>query len=355
MRKKIFFVISSFAAGGSERVFWLLCQAFDPLKYEITVVLLNTENNAFSTDLSGIRVIDLKTIKASKSFFPLLKLIRAEKPFAIYSTGSHINMLISFVALFSRVRCLVARSTNIPDERKKFTGIKSKMISWLEVVAYKNFDFLVCQSKEMLSSWAKKSVIDFKKLVVIPNPVMPPQVVRQTVALQPLKKIIVVARLSPVKGHDRLIDMFGELPENYCLTIAGGDGGSQQLIFERIQKLKLQTRVKMIGQINNVCDVISDHTLLVLPSYTEGFPNVILEALSVGVPVVTFRVGGVSDFVINDFNGYIVDQGDTEEFKNCIINASNKNWDHQAIANDIERRYSINNIVEQYEQLLAIS
>jgi glycosyltransferase involved in cell wall biosynthesis len=345
-------VLSSFSAGGAERVFWLLCQAFDKSKFDVIVVLLSAKENAFSLDLPGVRIVDLKTIKASYSFFELLRLVRKEKPYAVYSTGGQINSLVSFVSNFASVPFLIARGTNIPGERTKYVSLKSRILSKLGTFTFHKFNYIICQSEEMLVSWKAKHKVKSKKLIVIPNPILNPNVISNGKDLDDKRRLIIVARLSSVKGHDRLIDIFHTLPNNYLLTIAGGDGGVKKMIEGRIHQLNLQSRIKMIGEITDVCKVISEHSLFVLCSYTEGFPNVILESLSVGVPVVTFRVGGVSSFIINDFNGYIIEQGDNAMFKECIIKASNKLWDHEGIAKDIHNRFSITKIAQQYEQLL---
>lgn len=354
MRKKVFFILSSFSAGGSERVFWLLCQNFNKVNFDVTVVLLNTQRKGFTLDLPGVRIIDLNSIKASRSFIPLLKLLRREMPYAVYATGGHVNILVSFVSLFCKIPFLIARGTNIPEERNKFSGIKSKVISQLGTSAFRNFNFIICQSKEMLSSWSSKSIIDPRKLVVIPNPVLKPEVINSGDPGES-KKLIIVARLSAVKGHNRLIDIFQKLPDNYSLTIAGGDGGLGSQIQQQIGGYNLGSRVEMLGQIGDVCNLIASHHILVLSSYTEAFPNVVLEALSVGTPVVTFRVGAVSDFIVNEFNGYIVEQGDSVGFRECIIKACNRTWDHQAIADDVQARFSIHKVVKQYEDLIGPS
>src|SRR5690606_13088623 len=166
------------------------------------------------------------------------------------------------------------------------------------------------------------------------------------------KTLIKVARLVELKGHARLLEVIKQLPQNYSLTIAG-DGPLRNEIEEQINKLDLQKRVKMLGEVSNVERLIAQHDLLVLSSFTEGFPNVVIEALSVGTPVVTFRVGGVSSVVIDGFNGYIVEQGDLEEFKNKILHSCNKEWDVQAIRSDVFNRFSIEKITEKYQQLIS--
>jgi len=351
MKKKVFFVLSSFSAGGAERVFWLLCQAFDKTKYDVTIVLLNTKNNAFDLKLPQVRVIDLNTIKASSSFLPLFKLLGTEKPFAVYSTGGHINFLVSLVSLFVKIPINIARSTNIPNERIIFLNLKSRLISRLTTLAFRRFDYLVCQSAEMLNAWKLKDVIDPARLLVIPNPVAKTNILNRGDLFKE-KRLLIVAKLSAVKGHLRLLNVMSNLSEEYHLTIAGGDGGLMGQVKSRIKQLSLQNRVTMMGEVDNVTQLMSQYSVLVLSSFTEGFPNVVLESLSVGTPVVTFKVGGVSDFISNDFNGYLIEQGDMANFKEAIKNACNKKWDHKAIAADIQRRFSIDSVVKQYERLI---
>jgi glycosyltransferase involved in cell wall biosynthesis len=114
----------------------------------------------------------------------------------------------------------------------------------------------------------------------------------------------------------------------------------------------LENRVTFLGKIQDVPSYIAQHDVLLLSSFTEGFPNVILEALSVGVPVVTFRVGGVNNVVRNGFNGFIVNQGDLLSFKKQIIRACAQSWLHESIKADIYSRFALNQIGQAYENLL---
>ena len=98
--KKVFLIISSLNAGGAERVFWILAQNFNSSLYDVTLVILNTSNAFFSLDLKNVNVVDLKTIKASKSVLKLYNLIHKEKPDVVCSTGGQVDMLVGFISLF---------------------------------------------------------------------------------------------------------------------------------------------------------------------------------------------------------------------------------------------------------------
>lgn len=351
IKKKIFFIVASLGAGGSERVFWLLAQNFDKSIYDITIVFLDSEDKCFSTDIDGVNFVDLKTKKASRSFFALYQFLKNEKPFAVFSTTSHINILVSMVSLFVRVPNLIARASNIPDQMRKFDGPKARFWNVFTRLSYYRFDIIVCQSDEMKQSVIKEYNVNQSKLIVIPNPVLYTGLIKEEHHSPSKKRLIIVARLSKEKGFDRLLDILKELPENYSLTIVG-DGVLKRDILNKVKLLKLEHRVVFMGQITDVGKIISKHDLMVLSSFTEGFPNVVLESLSVGIPVVTFRVGGLSGLLSNGFNGFIVEQGDLQGFKNQVLTACSKRWDFAAIKQDVYRKYAIDKVTGQYENLI---
>jgi glycosyltransferase involved in cell wall biosynthesis len=124
-------------------------------------------------------------------------------------------------------------------------------------------------------------------------------------------------------------------------------------IIQLIHDLNLQERVKLVGIVREIPELIASHDLLALPSLTEGFPNVVLEALEVGVPVIAFEVGGINAMLKSGFNGYIIRQNDLNDFHYRIVKASNQKWDHYAIKADVENRFGIHKVVKQYEALIS--
>lgn len=349
--KKVYFILSHLRAGGSERVFWILSQYFDKSIYDVSLILLDSRNPFFSTDIEGVNIINLDSVRASNSFFKLRKLIKEERPYAIFTTGGHINTLLSLISLFVYIPKLIGRESNVMDVMTKLSGIKDKFWDLFVPFTYKRFNVAVCQSVEIRNSLANHYKIPQRKLVVIPNPVLPTKI---SIITHPKteKKIIIIARLAVEKGIIRLLRMIEILPEEYSLTIVG-EGPLEHNILRIIKSLKLSNRVRSVGLVSNVTQLIASHNLLVLPSFTEGFPNVVLEALAVGIPVVAFRVGGVQAVLKHNFNGYIVDPDDVQTFANCIIKACNQEWDHEAIKADVNSRFGVQQVVRQYEALLS--
>jgi glycosyltransferase involved in cell wall biosynthesis len=351
MGKKIFLIVGSLSAGGSERVYWLLAQYFNNAGYNVSVVFLNSNERCFSTDIDGINFIDLKTIKASRSFFKLYKLLKVEKPYAVFSTVDNINILLGIVTWVLKIPNAIARVSNNPGEMKGFYDFKMNLYNSFTKIFFSKFNYIVCQTPEMQNSIITHYGINQAKLKVVSNPVLTSPLIKIHDS-SGFKKLIVVCRLTKEKGVIRLLRIMSKLPEHYLLTVIG-DGPLMNSLKAEVANLKLSKRVTFIGEIKNVPAQIIKYDLFVFTSFTEGFPNVVLESLSVGVPIVCYRVGGVEDLIREGLNGYIVEQNDAESFKNKVLLACSHPWSHEKIKEDVYNRFSLENIGHQYENLLT--
>jgi glycosyltransferase involved in cell wall biosynthesis len=127
-------------------------------------------------------------------------------------------------------------------------------------------------------------------------------------------KLVCVARLSAEKGHAGLIQAFAELLDQGVdaeLELLG-DGPEALRIAEQIEALGLEERVQMRGQVPEgvALEAMSHATLLVLASFMEGLPVVLMEALAQGVPVVAPCVAGIPELVEHGVSGLTFPPGD---------------------------------------------
>jgi glycosyltransferase involved in cell wall biosynthesis len=327
-----------------------MSQYFDKTRFDVYLVILDVRNPFFSLDLTGVKVVDLKTIKSSRSFFSLLNLIKKEKPYAIFTTGGQVNILLSLISLFVYVPVIIARETNLLDVFVKYRGFKAKFWDRFTGLSYRRFKFGICQSAEIKLSLKDKYGINDNKLVVIPNPVISNELCKVENTGR-IKNLVVVCRLSPEKGIERVINMFSKLPDDYKLTIIG-DGILREDLKSLIESQQLSHRIQMTGQISNVINRLVEFDLFLLGSYTEGFPNAVIEALSVGVPVVAFKVSGISEIIKPGFNGYIIEQNEEAEFIKKVQLSLTQQWNHREIKQDIQNRFDIKAVVKSYENLV---
>jgi glycosyltransferase involved in cell wall biosynthesis len=129
------------------------------------------------------------------------------------------------------------------------------------------------------------------------------------------KVIAIIGRLSAEKGHDVFIDMASRICEklhNVQFLIVG-DGPMLAQCKRRVAELKLQDHVKFTGYRDDMNDIYASIDILAITSFTEGLPNVLLEAFAHAKPVVATSVGGIPEVVSHGESGFLVRAGDTDE------------------------------------------
>lgn len=134
--------------------------------------------------------------------------------------------------------------------------------------------------------------------------------------------LICVARFSKQKNHMYLIDIVYELKKmipNIKVALIG-DGYLKKKVFEYTVKLNCEKNFEFLGLQSNVFKFLNDSKVFVLSSLFEGNPISILEAMSVGLPIISTGVGGVPDIVKPDKNGYLIPLHDSKESSNTIYN-----------------------------------
>ena len=124
--------------------------------------------------------------------------------------------------------------------------------------------------------------------------------------------LLSVARLVPDKDHDTLLRAFARLaqrhPEAQLRLV--GNGPRRQVLEQKVQNLGLSGQVKFLPPEPDLRSLYHQADLFVLSSRAEALPNVILEAMAAGLPVVATRVGGVPEAVVPEATGLLVDPGD---------------------------------------------
>ncbi len=156
--------------------------------------------------------------------------------------------------------------------------------------------------------------------------------------------ILFVGSLVKVKNVDGLLKVLSNLKTNFKLVVVG-DGPERHRIEKLVCKLGLNSRIILLGQKphEETLRIMKSCDILILPSKSEVFPIVVLEAIALGKPVIATRVGGIAE--INSENLYLVD--DLKEINPLLEGVFEVKKEAMII-----EEYSINTIADKFEELL---
>lgn len=164
-----------------------------------------------------------------------------------------------------------------------------------------------------------------------------------------------IGRLVEVKNYPSLIKAMSivikEIP-NTRLLIAG-EGPERKTLESLISKLKLNDNVVLLGRRDDVSDLMKLYDIFVLPSYSEGLSNTLLESMASGTPVVASNVGGNSEIVAEGLSGYLYPSDDSQALAEILIelikDQAKRNKLGLNARRHIEDNFSIASMVNNYE------
>lgn len=233
--------------------------------------------------------------------------------------------------------------TTIEDDNSKPFGIKK--IKWYIksrlpfIMVKESVDFFVTGPEKMVDYYVNNAKVKREKMVVLYNDIdtsrFLPIDTKEKNALKYKYKvknqekiILFVHRLSPVKRTlyylPYILDIVfsNEKIKNKLKFIIVGDGEDKEILCDAINSKSYKNSVVMTGNIPNkeVHELYQVADIFMNPTYEEGFPRVLLEAMASGLPVVTTDAGGISDLLGNKQLSYMVDKNDREDFAIKLIN-----------------------------------
>lgn len=215
--------------------------------------------------------------------------------------------------------------------------------------AIKQLDALVVLTNHDADSW--KTV---KDAIVIPNPIT---ITIPQISTCENNKIISVGRLSEQKGFDMLINAWKIVSKKYPdweLNIYG-EGELKGCLEKQIKDNVLGNSLHLCGPTKNVVEKYAESSIYVMSSRFEGFGLVLVEAMSCGIPCISFDCPyGPSDIIRHNEDGLLVENGNIQKLADAIIyliknSFTRKQMGKKSFENSL--RYSINNIMQQWTNL----
>ncbi|MDR2410992.1 MAG: glycosyltransferase [Bacteroidales bacterium] len=350
--KKILFILPGLGGGGAERVVIQICQYLNKSQFKVVLVVLHKQGVLVDLLPHDIQVIDMHVSRARYSVLSLIRLLNNERPDIVFSTLTHLNIILCFLRIFFTRFKLIIRESNIVS-----LLLKSNVQKILYRLIISKADVIVAQSIDMFNDLVKNFNCDIKKIEIINNPINIDVIEKQIdepldICFVHEKKILLtIGRLEYQKGFDLLIDSFSQLPERniYQLVILGR-GSLRDELEKQVEKQGVEELVSFRDFDLNPYKYMAKADFFISSSRFEGFPNVVIEALACGTPVIANSyLGGIHE-IINEDIGSVIDITNVSAFHAAL----SKRYNSQKIKAYCKRKYSIKEIISQYETVFNI-
>ncbi|QZT36387.1 glycosyltransferase [Halosquirtibacter xylanolyticus] len=351
--KKILFIVPKLDGGGAERFIINLCSSIDSDQFECKLLVLSSDGDFIENAKNlKIDVILGNSVRVRESLIDVISFISKIKPDIVFSTLSHFNLLVGFISiLFPKIK-FIARETNIVSKENR----RGVFFDFLYRLSYSLFDKIIVQSDDMYNDFVTTYHIPQKDVEKINNPIDIKKIedyrdFSRSIQFDSSKiNLITVGRLSYQKGYDLLLHSFAKFSniERYHLYIIGKGDNLNDL--EHLSKeLNCDNHVSFLGFINPPYPLIMDADFFISSSRYEGFPNVVLESLSCGTPVISNNYKGGITEIINNSNGRIIDITNSIHFQNSV-DGSIRNLKKDDIVSSVNK-FDSSVIIEKYMNL----
>lgn len=314
--RKLCLVIPSLHAGGMERVMSELAGYFcDQPDLEIHMVMYGMKPELFYPTPSNLIIHQSDwAFNNSQRFWSTLKrmvylrrTIKQIDPVSILSFGEYWNNFVLIALKGLKYPVFVS-------DRCQPNKTLGKLHDLLRKYLYPRAAGVIAQTG--IAKEIYKKVIPIAKITVIGNPI------RKIINDNKIPKeniVLSVGRLIKSKHHDELIRLFVKINKpDWTLVIVGGDAIKQQnmsKLKELVRKLNAEDKVILTGSISDVDHYYQKSKIFAFTSSSEGFPNVIGEAMSAGLPVIAFDcTAGPSEMIEDEKTGFVVELFDYKIF-----------------------------------------
>ena len=355
-RESVALILPNTLAGGAQRAILNVFNNLDKRKdIEVHLIILNdlqsnshgVQSIPVSREAQNIHILPHKRVL--RSYFSLRRTIKANNITCCLTTITHVNVFILLMNKVFPLRCpLVIRETNVLS--KKY-GIRYKRSLWYQIhrLAYNSADAIVMQSLDMEKDMHSLYQLTDIPTFVINNPVDINRV--QAKARQTTQKdyndkyIISLGHLTFQKNHDLLLASLSSLPV-HCVIV--GDGPERARLESLTRDLNLEDKVSFTGFKSNPYPLLANAQAIVLTSHFEGFPNVLVEAMALGTPIVANNCKGGINEIVSGECGLISDYNCPVSLNRSIETALTKQWDKKKIQSLARANYAVDSICTSY-------
>lgn len=318
---KICFVAGTLARGGAERQLYYMIRALTELEVRCSVLCL-TMDEVYEQEIHDLGVSVTWIGRSHLRLARVLKTIlitRRLSPTIIQSAHAYTNLYTAIAGKLNKIPSIGAIRNDVNSEFAPY-GIFGKL-------SLKLPRYLIANSRQAINE--VKELLPSRECFLLSNVVNCMEFTLQPHRAPDVLNVLAVGRLESQKRFDRFLRIIDIVDRTHTdnleidATIVG-EGTLRNQLESLNVSLNLTHIVKFLGERTDMADIYRKADVLVLTSDYEGMPNVVMEAMASGLPVIATSVGAVPDLVIDGVTGFICSPDDIEGMSNkLLILASN--------------------------------
>lgn len=331
MSLRVALFVSSLRGGGAERVMLDIARGLSQRGLAVDLVLGRAAGPYLASVPPDVNLIDLNSHKTFSCFIGFVRYLRRNRPAVVLSTMPTYNVIAVLArALFSRNTFVAARRANTFTMELKHANLRDGAFLRAEKHVLRLADAVIANSRGVAEDLVDAAPSLARLIRVIHNPVVWPELAERASEpvdhpwLQDPSRHVVLAagRLVPVKDYPTLLRAFAKVVLKSCSArlIVLGDGQEQEGLRGLAKNLGIHEAIDFPGFVSNPFAYMSKARVFALSSIYEGSPNVLVQAMACGTPVVSTECpNGPREILQNGALGRLVPVGDWRALGEAIL------------------------------------
>ena len=369
MRKKIIWLIPTLEAGGAQKVLTTLLTHLNHERYVHHLVVFEKKGIFLNAVPPNIPVYELKRVKALYGFvwqillIRFLRYLRKERPDLIISFMWYPNLIAIMARICTGINVIVSERLSVKGTEEG--KLEEFIRKWVILLLYRKADKIITVSRQMECHLVSEARVPPCIVSTIYNPVdisrlqnLSMEEVTHEWFGEDMPAIVGVGRLAHQKGFGYLIKAVDILKRQgmKCRLVIIGEGPERKTLLNLVESLGVRDVVAFLGLQKNPYKYLAKATLFVLPSLYEGFPNILVEAMALGVPcIATCCPTGPEEIITEGVNGLLVSPASEKALAEAIMRLLKDPDLRKQLADAGKKRvedFRVEKIVKEYENLI---
>lgn len=362
--RRVLLLATSMARGGAERQVVDIAAQLRTRGWTVCVLsMIAPSDFEDELDAAGVELASLDMTQGRPSVGALLRyvsFVRRWQPDVIHAHMVHANLLARIGRLIVPTTPVISTVHSVVEGRR-----------WREI-AYRLTDRLssatTAVSRAATERYVRVGAAPRDRIITIPNgfefsrariPSDARDSIRRELGVGDAFLWLAVGRLIPEKGHDMLLEAFGQVRRSHpsARLVIAGEGPQSRLLHDLIRKLALSTSVRLLGERRDVPSLLAAGDAFVMSSRWEGLPMVLLEAAAQQLPIVSTDVGGCGEIAMPEL-GAVLTQPNAEAVAAGMIEvmemtAAVRANVGAALRDHVKSEFDLGPIVTKWEELYA--